>query len=69
MNLSVFQEEIIKRIGHRVDPAQWEDWKWQMRNRIRDVATVERLTGVKLDAETKQGFDATIAKFPFSVTP
>ncbi len=69
MSLSIFQEKIIERIEHHTDPSLWSDWRWQMRNRIRDIAAVERLTGVKLDTETKQGFDATISKFPFSVTP
>ena len=69
MSLSVFQESIIKKIDNKAAASLWRDWKWQMRNRIRDLHSFERLTGIRLSDEERDAFERTTRKFPFSVTP
>ncbi len=74
MNLSSHQEDII----HKIDKSDldteasselWTNWKWQMRHRIRDLKTFERLLDVQLDPDLRASFEKTVEKFPFSVTP
>ena len=69
MVLSEFQEKIIEKIEDDPPHSLWADWKWQMRNRIRDLKTFERLTGIQLSDEERAAFEKTTQKFPFSVTP
>lgn len=69
MSLSEFQEEIITKIDNRANLSLWKDWKWQMRNRIRELSTFEKLTSIRLSDEDRKAFETTTQKFPFSVTP
>lgn len=50
-----------------VPDAQWSDWRWQLRHRVRDLATLEQLVEVT-DAE-RAGIEGRAASFPFAVTP
>ena len=39
-----------------VPDAQWNDWRWQQQNRVRDLAGLERL--IRLSAEERAAFEA-----------
>jgi lysine 2,3-aminomutase len=69
MQLSSSEERIINVIDKTAPESRWRDWKWQMRHRIRDIETFEKMMDVELDPELRAGFSRTVAKFPFSVTP
>lgn len=47
----------------------WRDWKWQLKNSITKVETVEKILEVTFSDEDKIKIQQTIDKFPFSVTP
>lgn len=49
--------------------SNWKDWKWQLKHRIRDISTFERLTGIKFEADERRLIEKTIEKFPLSITP
>ncbi len=63
------QIQMASNIQERAGPANWTDWKWHMRNSLRDVDTFENLLGVTLSPEFKARAQETIARFPMSVTP
>lgn len=48
---------------------QSNDWRWQIKNTITDIATVEKLLNIKFSKEKKQQLEETIAKFPMRITP
>ncbi|NDL66639.1 lysine 2,3-aminomutase [Clostridiales bacterium F-3ap] len=48
---------------------KWRDWKWQMRNTIHSVDTVEKIFDIKLDKEQRALIEETIEKFPMAITP
>ncbi|SHE81166.1 lysine 2,3-aminomutase [Alkalibacter saccharofermentans] len=48
---------------------KWYDWKWQLKNSIHKVETVEKILGVTFSDKKKQAIKTTIEKFPMSVTP
>ncbi|MGB3976456.1 MAG: KamA family radical SAM protein [bacterium] len=50
-----------------VTPAQWNDWHWQLQNRITTQQGISRL--IKLSAIEKAAFDRAGGKLPFAVTP
>jgi lysine 2,3-aminomutase len=62
-----------QRIAEKIDPAEgvfrWQDWKWQLKNSIKDIATLERLTTIRFKEAIRKKLEATIAKFPMSITP
>jgi lysine 2,3-aminomutase len=60
---------MAKKLDSSVAAFQWRDWKWQMKNSIRDIATFERLAGIEFSDEERKDLDETIRKFPMSVTP
>jgi len=73
MTLSETQEHILHAIdddlNEDVNLSHWRNWKWQTRHSIRDIETFERLLDVHLSDEQRKDFDATIARFPMSITP
>ncbi|HDS15784.1 MAG TPA: lysine 2,3-aminomutase [Proteobacteria bacterium] len=69
MALSLSQKHILKSIDQGVDSSKWKNWRWQMKNCIRDLKTFESLLRIKLSQERRQQFLATIKRFPMSITP
>lgn len=63
------QQRIANEIGDKPELSQWKDWRWQVRNAIRDVDTAERILGVRFTEKEKRGFARTVAKFPVRITP
>ncbi len=49
--------------------SNWKDWKWQLKHRIHDISTFERLTGIRFETDEKKLIEKTIEKFPLSITP
>ncbi|MGD8401208.1 MAG: lysine 2,3-aminomutase, partial [Bacillota bacterium] len=62
-----------QKIAEKIDPVAgvvyWQDWKWQLKNSIKDIATFESLTQIHFDQATREKLEATTAKFPLSITP
>lgn len=63
------QELLTKRIAPEAGLLQWQNWHWQIKHCIRDIATFERLLGVAFSDEEREAIERTIAKFPLSITP
>lgn len=49
--------------------SNWKDWKWQLKHRIHDISTFERLTGIRFEIDERKLIEKTIEKFPLSITP
>lgn len=47
--------------------AEWCDWRWQVRNRVRDLATVESM--LTLSADERAALSHPDGAFPVAVTP
>jgi lysine 2,3-aminomutase len=62
-----------QKMAANIDPGEgvfrWQDWKWQLQNSIKDITTFARLTRIRFDEKSRQKLEATIAKFPLSITP
>jgi L-lysine 2,3-aminomutase (EC 5.4.3.2) len=63
------QQEIAETIKTDASISHWKDWKWQLKNSVRDFALFEKLLGIKFDTEERKQLDKTIKKFPLSITP
>lgn len=50
-----------------VTDEQWNDWKWQLRNAIRDIETLEKVT--TLTDETRSDLKKCLNKFRMAITP
>ncbi|MEX1382347.1 lysine 2,3-aminomutase [Lutibacter sp.] len=50
-----------------VKQEDWDNWKWQLRNAIRDIPTLEKV--VKLTDLKKENLSKTLAKFKMAITP
>jgi len=50
-----------------VKPEEWNDWKWQMRNDIKDIATLEKV--VKLTDKERKDIGECLKKFTMAITP
>ena len=51
----------------RIDPAQWSDWRWQMRNRIRTVDALREW--IDVSDEEAATIERTEAQYRWTVTP
>jgi lysine 2,3-aminomutase len=63
------QQEIAEKINPKAIISNWKDWKWQLKNSIKDISTFERLTGIKFEKNERKLLEQTVAKFPLSITP
>ncbi|GAB4179959.1 MAG: lysine 2,3-aminomutase [Calditrichia bacterium] len=63
------QQSIAERIEKKVPKSKWKDWKWQMKHRIQDIDTFEKLLGIKFDKDERAKLEKTVEKFPLSLTP
>ena len=50
-----------------VTEEEWNDWKWQLRNAIRDIPTLEKV--IQLNEEEKTNLSKTLKKFKMAITP
>lgn len=70
MSYSKFQRHIAEQIGtHDTFKKHWLDWRWHVQHSVRDVATFEKVTGIKLEDEFRKNVSRTIEKFPLGITP
>jgi len=63
------QKAIAEKIDTETSLSNWKDYKWQLRNVIKDIDTFEILTGIKFGKKERRQIEKTIAKFPLSITP
>ena len=56
------------RAWRDVPDAQWNDWRWQLRNRVTDVKVLETLVELT-DAERRGIEGRACGTFPFAITP
>lgn len=47
----------------------WKNWKWQIKNSVRDIESFEMFSGVSFSQKDKQYIQKTIEQFPLSITP
>ncbi|MCK9475140.1 MAG: lysine 2,3-aminomutase [Candidatus Muirbacterium halophilum] len=50
-----------------VTEEQWNDWKWQMRNNIKDIETLEKV--LPIDEKEKTNLKKCLEKFRMAITP
>ena len=50
-----------------ITPKQWNDWRWQLQNNIRDVETLGKV--ISLTEEEKQNLKKCLEKFTMEITP
>ena len=43
------QQEIAEKINPKSRISNWKDWKWQLKNSIKDISTFEKLTGIRFE--------------------
>ena len=48
---------------------RWTDWKWQVKNAIRSIDTVEKVLGVRFDDKRRTQLQETLSAFPMAITP
>ena len=50
-----------------ISEGDWNDWKWQLRNAIRDISTLKKI--IELDEEEEKELEKCLHKFDMSITP
>ncbi|TVQ19714.1 MAG: lysine 2,3-aminomutase [Spirochaetaceae bacterium] len=50
-----------------VSDAEWNDWRWQMRNAIRDIDTLARV--MRIDDAERTDLEQTLDRFRMAITP
>ncbi|MEA2082387.1 MAG: lysine 2,3-aminomutase [Elusimicrobiota bacterium] len=63
------QEKIAERIVSNPSKTNWQDWKWQVKHRIKSLDAFELLLGLELPEEQRARFKKTVEKFPMAITP
>jgi len=50
-----------------VKEENWNDWKWQLRNSIKDIATLKKV--INVDEKEEEELEKCLVKFKFGITP
>ena len=50
-----------------VTPQEWNDWKWQVRNRVADVETLKQV--INLSSDEEEAIEEVLKKFRVGITP
>ena len=53
------QQSLAKRIEDDVVISKWKDWRWQMKHRVKDIDTFEKLLGIKLKKNEREDLEKT----------
>lgn len=73
MKATTSMEERHRSIAEQLDREdgleRWRDWRWQLRHAVKDVKTFETLLGIEFDEHERGQLDATLSRFPLSITP
>lgn len=72
MQIPVFSEtqrRVARKISGDVRISNWKDWKWHIKNSIKDLETFEKLLGIEFGADEREKLGVTLEKFPLSITP
>lgn len=48
---------------------KWTDWRWQIKNSIKKIETVEKILNVSFSEEKRKKLQETIDAFPMAITP
>ncbi len=62
-------KDFAERISENVSLEEWYDWKWQLKNSIRDIETFEEVLGIKFPEDEKAELQKAADVFPLSITP
>ena len=49
--------------------SKWKDYEWQLKHRIRDIDTFEKLTGIIFKRNRREILEKVVTQFPLSITP
>jgi lysine 2,3-aminomutase len=63
------QKTIAEKIESDTSLNKWKDYKWQLKNSIRNIDKFQFLTGINFNSKEKIKIEDTIKKFPLSITP
>ncbi len=63
------QQIIAKKIDPQADIESWKDWKWQIRHSVKDIETLQKVTGIRFGKKELESLRQTTEKFPLSITP
>ncbi len=63
------QREVARSLQDGASRSDWTDWKWHVRNTVRNVDEVEKVLGITFTSTDKRLFNLTLQKFPMAVTP
>lgn len=58
-----------KKADDPVSVIEWIDYRWQLNNSIKTIADFESFMGITFTKKEKQDLEATVKKFPLSITP
>jgi lysine 2,3-aminomutase len=56
-----------RSIWSGVDDAQWSDWRWQQRQRVTTMESLEKV--IRVSPDEREAFDRTTAEFHMGITP
>jgi lysine 2,3-aminomutase len=65
--ISPYTREFIKRFYPDVQDEQWNDWRWQIRNRIQSLKQFTQY--VRLSEQEEKALSRGRKSFPFAITP
>ncbi len=69
MTYNQTERMIAKKVNPRTLMGNWQDWKWQVKNSIRNLSSFEDLLEVSFSDEERKEIEQTLEKFPLAITP
>ena len=67
-NIQLIKDKMENNASKELE-LKWIDWKWQLKNSIYRIETVEKILDIKFDDEEREEIKKITETFPMSITP
>lgn len=61
--------DLAEQLDNDEGARRWRDWRWQLRHAVKDIASFEELLGIRFSEKERGKLEATLSRFPLSITP
>ncbi len=67
--IEIRHRDLAQQLDTHNGTRHWQDWRWQVKHAVREIADFEKLLGIRFDQGLRGRLEATLQRFPLCITP
>lgn len=61
--------DLAEQLDNEGSSRHWHNWRWQVKHAVREISDFEELLGIRFEERNRARLEATLRRFPLSITP